>query len=71
MWGIRLISELFALGLLVVTRLTRYSNLYGSHPVMYETRYFDKDGKPVSVKTASADGEYTSSSHGVFLRNAQ
>ena len=54
--------------------LTSFSNLYGSHPFYLDTRYFEnnKAGSFMPVKSSEADPskEYTSFSHGVFLRNA-
>ena len=52
-----------------------FRNLYGSYPFYLDTRYFDKNKKdgsftPVKSSEADASKEYTSFSHGVFLRNA-
>lgn len=51
-------------------------NLYGSHPFYLQTRYFDssEDGQPSllteSLDAENATGNYTSYTHGVYLRNA-
>ncbi|RMZ81934.1 hypothetical protein DV736_g6646, partial [Chaetothyriales sp. CBS 134916] len=50
-------------------------NLYGSHPFYLQTKYYDhSSGSPSLVteelNTSSATGNYTSSSSGVYLRNA-
>jgi alpha-glucosidase len=51
-------------------------NIYGVHPVYLDTRYFTTDQKtkkPVYVATDKAfdfESEYTSYTHGVYLRNA-
>ncbi|KAF2862030.1 glycoside hydrolase family 31 protein [Piedraia hortae CBS 480.64] len=48
-------------------------NSYGTHPIYYETRYFEGKGKGrklVSTQNASAAGSYESLTHGVYLRNA-
>lgn len=45
-------------------------NLYGSHPFYLETRYFDENGDLLTSNETNPDGAYTSSSHGVYLRNA-
>lgn len=49
-------------------------NLYGSHPIYLDTRYYVQDsatGKLVYVPAAADRGEnYTSYTHGVFMRNA-
>ena len=52
------------------------TNLYGSHPFALQTKYFETtaDGKTTLVTqeldTEAASGNYTSASHGVYLRNA-
>jgi len=49
-------------------------NIYGTHPIYLDTRYFqaDKDsGKDVYVADANdTSAEYKTYTHGVFLRNA-
>ena len=50
-------------------------NIYGSHPFYLDTRYFEVDEStgertPVTTQDVSADGNYESYSHGVYLRNA-
>lgn len=44
------------------------ANLYGSHPIYLDVRYF-QDGSYVANATDTS-AEYTSYTHGVFLRNA-
>lgn len=44
-------------------------NIYGTHPVYLETRYFADNGEYV-VEATDQTAEYTSFTHGVFLRNA-
>ncbi|KAL4803698.1 glycosyl hydrolases family 31-domain-containing protein [Aspergillus unguis] len=50
------------------------ANIYGHHALYVDTRYYsvDDSGEHIYVKTSEADPtqEYTSYSHGVFLRNA-
>ena len=52
------------------------TNLYGSHPFALQTKYFEtmSDGSTTLVTqeldTEAASGNYTSASHGVYLRNA-
>jgi alpha-glucosidase len=50
------------------------SNVYGTHPFYLETRYFTQnpDGSlsPVKSQESSPNENYTSFSHGVYLRNA-
>jgi len=43
-------------------------NIYGTHPIYLDTRYF-ADGKYVG-SAMDPSVEYTSSTHGAFLRNA-
>jgi len=43
-------------------------NIYGSHPIYLDTRYF-ADGQYVADAT-DASTNYTSYTHGIFLRNA-
>lgn len=54
--------------------LTISSNVYGTHPFYLETRYFNQhpDGtlSPVTTHENSPKQNYTSLSHGVYLRNA-
>lgn len=45
-------------------------NIYGSHPFYLETRYFDESGALWTSNEAHPETQYTSSSHGVYLRNA-
>lgn len=45
-------------------------NLYGSHPVYYETRYYDTNGSYVPWHQTILTGNYTSLSHAVYYRNA-
>lgn len=49
-------------------------NIYGSHPIYLDTRYYKHDsetGKQVFVSDATDPKEtYTSYTHGVFMRNA-
>ena len=48
----------------------QYSDLDShSHPVYYETRYFDKQNL-VTSDTLDPLANYTSYSHGVYMRNA-
>lgn len=44
------------------------ANIYGSHPIYLETKYF-QDGRYVASPTDTS-ADYTSYTHGVFLRNA-
>lgn len=49
-------------------------NIYGSFPVYYDTRYYETDGESGNVtyvpwNATTADGNYTSSTHGVYYRN--
>ncbi|RAH85643.1 extracellular alpha-glucosidase aglu [Aspergillus japonicus CBS 114.51] len=48
------------------------SNIYGQHPFYLDTRYFKADGSHKHAKRSAlnASEQYTSYSHGVFLRNA-
>ncbi|KAJ5292072.1 hypothetical protein N7478_001323 [Penicillium angulare] len=50
------------------------SNIYGTHPFYLDTRYYEIDDQsnrtPVSSDDADPEKDYTSYSHGVFLRNA-
>ncbi|KAK0630069.1 glycoside hydrolase family 31 protein [Bombardia bombarda] len=50
------------------------ANIYGSHPVYHDTRYFtvDGDGKNMVYAANATDttARYVSYTHGVFLRNA-
>lgn len=50
-------------------------NIYGNHPVYLDTRYYEVDNSTgertlVTTQNVSADGNYESYSHGVYLRNA-
>jgi alpha-glucosidase len=49
-------------------------NIYGSHPVYIDTRYYETgDDDSMTLVTSnetSSDVTYQSYSHGVFLRNA-
>ncbi|KAI9815815.1 MAG: hypothetical protein M1832_005229 [Thelocarpon impressellum] len=54
-------------------------NIYGSHPFYLDTRYYRLDadsgkesplGEPVDLAAAGGATQYTSRSHGVYLRNA-
>jgi alpha-glucosidase len=45
-------------------------NIYGSHPFYLDTRYFDESGTLLTSNETSPDSNYTSYSHGVYLRNA-
>ena len=47
-------------------------NLYGSHPFYLQTRYYSSNGDLVteSMNSTSPSGIYTSSSNGLYLRNA-
>jgi alpha-glucosidase len=45
-------------------------NLYGSHPFYLDTRYFDESGTVLTSNEKIPDAQYTSYSHGVYLRNA-
>jgi alpha-glucosidase len=49
-------------------------NIYGNHPVYLDTRYYEtnSDGERtlVNADDASADKEYESYTHGVYMRNA-
>ena len=52
---------------------TADANLYGSHPIYLDTRYFtaDPSGKLTYVANATErTAKYVSYTHGVFLRNA-
>ncbi|KAK4251780.1 glycoside hydrolase [Corynascus novoguineensis] len=49
------------------------ANIYGSHPVYLDTRYFTTDGSGKLTYVSDATektAEYVSYTHGVFLRNA-
>ncbi|KAJ5661779.1 uncharacterized protein N7477_009395 [Penicillium maclennaniae] len=50
------------------------SNIYGAHPFYLDTRYYETDDQGgrtfVSSDDADPTKDYTSNSHGVFLRNA-
>lgn len=50
-------------------------NIYGSHPVYLDTRYFEIDNSTgqrtlVTTQNVSASKDYESYTHGVYLRNA-
>lgn len=49
-------------------------NIYGNHPFYLDTRYYEVDGSGkktlVTTQDVSANGNYESYSHGMYLRNA-
>lgn len=45
-------------------------NIYGSHPIYYETRYYDETGGYVPWSQTSRNCSYDSLSHAVYYRNA-
>jgi alpha-glucosidase len=50
-------------------------NIYGNHPFYLDTRYYEISNSTgertlVTTQDVSADGNYESYSHGVYLRNA-
>jgi len=49
-------------------------NIYGNHPFYLDTRYYEVNNagkrKLVTTQKVSADGNYESYSHGMYLRNA-
>ena len=45
-------------------------NIYGTHPVYYDTRYYDSNMSYVPWNQTSLDQNYTSLTHGVYYRNA-
>ena len=52
-----------------------YRNIYGTHPFYLDTRYYEVDSKQgtytlLTTNETDQSKEYTSFSHGVFLRNA-
>ncbi|KAL9088678.1 MAG: hypothetical protein Q9159_002929 [Coniocarpon cinnabarinum] len=47
------------------------ANIYGSHPIYYDTRYYDAaSGAYVPWNETSLDTSYTSLTHGLYYRNA-
>lgn len=47
------------------------ANIYGTHPIYYDTRYYDADSMSyVPWNQTSLDRKYTSLTHGVYYRNA-
>lgn len=48
-------------------------NIYGTHPVAIDTRYYEVNGKQqtlVTTQNTSATGRYVAKSHGFYNRNA-
>lgn len=50
-------------------------NIYSNHPIYYDTRYYEVDEESgertlVTNQETSADGNYESYTHGVYVRNA-
>ena len=46
------------------------ANIYGTHPIYYDTRYYDADtGDYVPWNQTSLDTSYTSLTHGLYYRN--
>jgi alpha-glucosidase len=50
------------------------ANIYGSHPIYYDTRYFEVDGSSGELTytpdATDKSAQYKSYTHGVFQRNA-